>query len=383
MDQDQMQVDPSTASAAAAPPAAPQAPATPAAPSKPGAGAKLMFGKHGRPIVIQPDTNPPSRTLYCRNLPERMGHTTLRRHLMRQFENFGEIVQVRCSKAILKRGQAWVIFKRLEDAQIAYKEMQDAQFLGKPMIVQYAKMTSRVVASELGQLEEYADKHAKRAEERVKELAERQSKRAALAASAPRPAVAPMQPLAMPMGPLGMPLPPPPPSMAALAAGATGVPPVLPPGFVPPLPAPAGFPGMPPPPPGMPLGAPPPPPLAGAGAGAGAGAPSMPMPMPPIGAPGSGAAAAAHAMAAVPDDLVPPNPTLVVQGLPKGITQQEIAAVFGAPRFEGLSEVRMVPGRDIAFVEYVNEVCSGRAKTELHETSPFEGKDEVVKVTFR
>lgn len=56
----------------------------------------------------------------------------------------------------------------------------------------------------------------------------------------------------------------------------------------------------------------------------------------------------------IPDEFLPPNKLLLVQGLPDDTTQDHVHMIFG--RFPGLMEIRMVPGRKgIAFVEYEKE----------------------------
>ncbi|KAJ3368859.1 hypothetical protein GGF31_005994 [Allomyces arbusculus] len=313
-----------------------------------------LFTKRGLPIVVPPGPTEPSNTLYIRNLVEKKGHTTLRRHLMRMFEIFGEILDVRVNRGQAKRGQAWIIFKRLESAVRAHKDMQNAELLDRPMIVQFARMKSKLVAEQENALDEYERAHEARFEVRPKEIAERKAKKAAALAALPPPVVAAAVP-PIPGCP-GLPIPPPP-GMPPLPPFPAGMP--MPPPGMPPLPIPPP-PGMPPLPSGM---LPPPPP----------GMPALPQPPRGPVAPG--------ALAALPDDLVPPNPTLFVSQLPPSATKAQLEDLFG--QFPGLREVRTIPSKpDLAFVEYGNEIESGAAKAALHE-SKFPGTDAKIKVTFR
>jgi len=81
----------------------------------------------------------------------------------------------------------------------------------------------------------------------------------------------------------------------------------------------------------------------------------------------------------LPDEFLPPNMILFVQQLPDDITQDALASLFR--QYPGFKEVRMVPGkRDIAFVEYENEMQAGVAKEGLQgfQITP----ENSIKVTF-
>ncbi|KAI8799947.1 hypothetical protein BJ742DRAFT_717323 [Cladochytrium replicatum] len=79
------------------------------------------------------------------------------------------------------------------------------------------------------------------------------------------------------------------------------------------------------------------------------------------------------------DEYAPPNSILFVQNLPAETTSDILSALF--QQFPGFKEVRMVPGKkDIAFVEYENEMQSAAAKTQLHGFRITPEKE--IKVTF-
>ncbi|KAI9224544.1 hypothetical protein BC828DRAFT_343733 [Blastocladiella britannica] len=234
---------------------------------------RLLFGKKGRPIVIQPDTNPPSNTLYIRCLPERIGHTTLQRLLMRLYEQYGRLLEVRCHHGMRKRGQAWVTFYRTADAEIAYRDTQDHKFMGgKPMIVHFAKMKAKALAEHDGPdaLHAYEVAHAKR------------------------------------FGILLF-------SLSLFDCGPT-------------------------------------------------------------------APAHAAALAAVPDDLAPPNPTLFVQGIDADVTDEVLRAAFS--QYPGLVEIRRVQSKGVAFIEYESVAASTEAKKALHGV-PLGAAGTELKVFFR
>ncbi|KIH92241.1 hypothetical protein SPBR_03076 [Sporothrix brasiliensis 5110] len=98
-----------------------------------------------------------------------------------------------------------------------------------------------------------------------------------------------------------------------------------------------------------------------------------------------GGAAAPAAPAQIPDEYLPPNKTLFVQHLPRDIDSDRLTEIFS--RFEGFREVRLVPGRGLAFVEYEAEQGAIAAKTStagmlLGEDSD-EGGKKSIKVTYQ
>jgi len=61
---------------------------------------------------------------------------------------------------------------------------------------------------------------------------------------------------------------------------------------------------------------------------------------------------------------VPPNKVLFVQNLPEDCSDKMLQPLFQA--YAGFKEVRLVPGgKGMAFVEFANELDSGRAMVEL------------------
>ncbi|KAK9472281.1 RNA-binding domain-containing protein [Dipodascopsis tothii] len=84
---------------------------------------------------------------------------------------------------------------------------------------------------------------------------------------------------------------------------------------------------------------------------------------------------------AVRDELLPPNKILFLQNMPDGITAERLTAEF--EKFNGLMEVRMVPGRSgIAFVEYESETSAIMAKETLIGFKFNETDEKVVKITY-
>ncbi|KAL8277906.1 hypothetical protein RQP46_009725 [Phenoliferia psychrophenolica] len=99
-------------------------------------------------------------------------------------------------------------------------------------------------------------------------------------------------------------------------------------------------------------------------------------------APAATAAAATRRIVQMPDEYLPPNKILFVQNLPDDTTKESLEALF-AP-YPNLSEVRTIPGRkNIAFIEFIDDVSSGTARDALHNTRLGTGDAALkLKVTF-
>jgi U2 small nuclear ribonucleoprotein B'' len=83
---------------------------------------------------------------------------------------------------------------------------------------------------------------------------------------------------------------------------------------------------------------------------------------------------------AVPSEYVPPNRTIVLDGLPADVTQETIADIYS--NYEGYKETRFVPFKRIAFVEFVDETTAIPAKEST--TNMLLGKEQKpVKVTYQ
>jgi U2 small nuclear ribonucleoprotein B'' len=75
---------------------------------------------------------------------------------------------------------------------------------------------------------------------------------------------------------------------------------------------------------------------------------------------------------------LPPNNILFIENLPADISEPILRSVFG--KYNGFKEIRLYPGKGIAFVEYDNEINAGGALlglNNLHLTA-----DCVLKISF-
>ncbi|EFX03753.1 U1 small nuclear ribonucleoprotein [Grosmannia clavigera kw1407] len=96
---------------------------------------------------------------------------------------------------------------------------------------------------------------------------------------------------------------------------------------------------------------------------------------------GGAGGAAAVAPAVVPDEYLPPNKTLFVQNLPEDCDADVLTGIFG--RYEGFREVRLVPGRRLAFVEYDAEPGAITAKENTAGMLVGEADKRPIKVTYQ
>ncbi|CAK9300369.1 unnamed protein product [Gordionus sp. m RMFG-2023] len=93
---------------------------------------------------------PPNHTIYIRNLNEKIKKEEVKKSLYAIFSQFGQIMDIVALKTLKMRGQAFVIFKDINSAANALKAMQGFPFYDKPMVIQYSKSDSDVIAKMKG-----------------------------------------------------------------------------------------------------------------------------------------------------------------------------------------------------------------------------------------
>lgn len=89
---------------------------------------------------------PPSKTLYIRNLNEKISISEMKETLMEIFSQYGEILQVVLKKNIRMRGQCFIVFSKEEEATAALEDCQEDELFDKNMLINYAKEKSDIVA---------------------------------------------------------------------------------------------------------------------------------------------------------------------------------------------------------------------------------------------
>uniref|UniRef100_K4ADJ3 RRM domain-containing protein n=3 Tax=Setaria TaxID=4554 RepID=K4ADJ3_SETIT len=105
---------------------------------------------------------PPNQTIYLNNLNEKVKKEELKRSLYALCSQYGRILDVVALKTQKLRGQAWVVFSEITAATNAFRGLQDFDFYGKKMRVQYAKTKSDCIAKEDGT---YAPKEKRKKQE--------------------------------------------------------------------------------------------------------------------------------------------------------------------------------------------------------------------------
>ncbi|MQL69136.1 hypothetical protein Taro_001388 [Colocasia esculenta] len=93
---------------------------------------------------------PPNKTIYIKNLNEKVKKEELKRSLYALFSQYGRILDIVALKTEKLRGQAWVVFSEVTAASAAVRQMQNFPFYDKPMRIQYAKTKSDCIAKEEG-----------------------------------------------------------------------------------------------------------------------------------------------------------------------------------------------------------------------------------------
>ncbi|CAA7389320.1 unnamed protein product [Spirodela intermedia] len=127
---------------------------------------------------------PPNKTIYIRNLNEKVKKEELKRSLYGLFSQYGRILDVVALKTEKLRGQAWVVFSEVTAASAAVRQMQNFPFYDKPMRIQYAKTKSDCIAREEG-TDNPKEKRKKQEEKAEKKRKAEEVQRSGAAAGGP------------------------------------------------------------------------------------------------------------------------------------------------------------------------------------------------------
>jgi len=88
----------------------------------------------------------PSQTLYLTNLPDKLQKHDLKRELYMLFSTYGTVLDIVAQKTMKMRGQAHIVFKDVQTAAQAMRQLEGFVFFGKPMRIAYAKSKSDFIA---------------------------------------------------------------------------------------------------------------------------------------------------------------------------------------------------------------------------------------------
>lgn len=113
----------------------------------------------------------PNNTIYVNNLNEKVKKEELKSALYAIFNQFGQVLDIIALKTLKMRGQAFVVFKEINDATAALHSMQGFPFYDKPMRLAYAKKDSDMIAKMKGTYQERTKEKKKRKKESKKKSA--------------------------------------------------------------------------------------------------------------------------------------------------------------------------------------------------------------------
>lgn len=124
----------------------------PPAPGPPAPTPMAMPTPTAVPDKPQPETPwfGPHNTVYINRLNEKVKIPELKKALFHVFSQFGGIREIFAEKRLALKGQAWIVFEKVESATKALSEMQGFNFYGNEMNVAYAKLKSDLISKEDG-----------------------------------------------------------------------------------------------------------------------------------------------------------------------------------------------------------------------------------------
>lgn len=87
-----------------------------------------------QPAMVE-DPTAPKHTIYIRNLNYKMKMNEMRKALYEEFSTYGKILDIVVgAKRFAIKGQAWIVFDRVEDATTAMNEMNGKAVLNRPVV---------------------------------------------------------------------------------------------------------------------------------------------------------------------------------------------------------------------------------------------------------
>ena len=97
-------------------------------------GTSATYQQPAQPVVVE-DPNAPKHTIYIRNLNYKIGMNEMRKTLYNEFCQFGKILDIVVgAKRFAIKGQAWIIFDKIEEATRALEEMNGKAVSNRPVV---------------------------------------------------------------------------------------------------------------------------------------------------------------------------------------------------------------------------------------------------------
>ncbi|ORX49399.1 RNA-binding domain-containing protein [Hesseltinella vesiculosa] len=125
----------------------------------------------GLPVSKQVLNTTPCRTVYVSNLNEKIKLQEMKDALRDLFKKHGEVLDIVAHANIRLRGQAFVAYPTIEDAEKAIKELQHHVLFNKPMVVQFARNKSDIHAKDDGDFDEHKRKRLEKKGESMEKAA--------------------------------------------------------------------------------------------------------------------------------------------------------------------------------------------------------------------
>jgi len=93
---------------------------------------------------------PPHNCIYVNNINEKIKKPQLMSNLYYVFSQFGQVLEVHAQRSPSLRGQAWIMFDKVDSATQAVRRMNKFMFFGKPLRVNFSKNKSDTLAKRDG-----------------------------------------------------------------------------------------------------------------------------------------------------------------------------------------------------------------------------------------
>lgn len=171
------------------------------------------------------DDDTPTATVYVNNINEKVRGEKLMHGLKQVFTTkIGKVSKIHCRKSLKLRGQAFIVYDRVVDAQTAVTKLQGFSFYGKPLRLAFAHEPSDLTLKARGEVPERRPAHPKKGMVAVK------LEKVGSSGSRAVPKATPVAQPFVPQGAFGAPPPPPPMPPGHL----NGAGPMMPPAALPP-----------------------------------------------------------------------------------------------------------------------------------------------------
>jgi len=168
------------------------------------------------------DDNTPTATVYVNNINEKVRGEKLMHGLKQVFTPIGKVSKIHTRKSLKLRGQAFIVYDRVVDAQTAVTKLQGFSFYGKPLRLAFAHDPSDLTLKARGEVPERRPAHPKKGMVAVK------LEKVGSSGSRAVPKATPVAQPFVPQAAFGAP-PPPPPMPPGHVNGAVMPPAALPP----------------------------------------------------------------------------------------------------------------------------------------------------------